>query len=132
MRPGASAELVDCAAHAGRVEFALARLAAGPARGALEPGGQRLGIGEERDLLPGDCHLADRDRFSSVGGDARLQDRPIIGDRVQALKFRRRRGREGAIGGARRAGKARPGGKRDHEKAQQRGQGRFLGLNRSF
>ena len=117
MRPGASAELADCAAHAGRVEFALARLAAGPARGALEPGGQPLGIGEEIYLLALDRHLADRDRFASVGGDARLQDRPIVADRRDALKLRRRRRREGAIGSARRAGKARPGGERDHEKA---------------
>jgi hypothetical protein len=30
------------------------------------------------------------------------------------------------------AGKAGPSGKRDHEKAQQRGQGRFLGLKAAF
>ena len=114
------------------VEFVLALVVAGPARRALEPRGQRLGIGEEGDLLPGDRHLADRDRFASVGGDAGLQHRLIIGDGGHALKPRRRRWREGAVGRARRASKASPGGKRDHEKAQQGGQGRFLGLKASF
>ena len=104
------------------VEFALALVAAGPARRALEPGGQRLGIGEEGELLARDGHLADRDRFASVGGDAGLQHGLIIADRGQALKSCRRRGREGAIGRERRAGKAGPGGERDHEKANVGGQ----------
>jgi hypothetical protein len=40
--------LADRATHAGRVEVGLALVRASLARRALEPGGQRLGIGEER------------------------------------------------------------------------------------
>ena len=107
------------------LEFALALVAAGPARRALEPGGQRLGIGEQSELLAGDGHLADRDRLASVGGDACLQHRLIVGDRGHALKPRRRRRREGAVGRPRRADEASAGGERDHEKANEGGQSRF-------
>ena len=122
----------DRAAHAGRIEFILALVVAGPARRALEPRGQRLGIGEESDLLARHGHLADRDRLASVGGDAGLQHGLIIRDCGHALKSRRRRWREGAVGRLRRAGEASAGGERDHEKANEGGQSRFLGLKASF
>jgi len=94
----------DRAAHAGRSEFALALVVAGPARRALEPRGQRLGIGEERDLLARHIHLADRDRLAPVGGDACLQHGLIIRDGGRALKPGRGRWRESAVGRLRRAG----------------------------
>ena len=56
----------DRAAHARRIEIALALVMAGPARRALKSRGQRLGIGEQRELLARDRHLADRDRLASV------------------------------------------------------------------
>ena len=102
-------------------EFAFALVAAGPAGRAFEPRGQRLGIGEEGDPLPADGHLADRDRFASVGGDAGLQHGPIIRDGGEALELRRGRWREGAVGRLGCAGKAGPGGKREDEKANKAG-----------
>ena len=48
--------------------------------------------------MPGEGHLADRDCFPSVGGEASFQDRLIIGDCIEALKPRRGRRRKGAIG----------------------------------
>src|SRR5258707_11766086 len=41
----------DRAPHARRIEIVFALVAASPARRALEPRGQGLGIGEERDFL---------------------------------------------------------------------------------
>ena len=68
--------------------------------------------------MPGDRHLADRDRFASVGGDACLQHRLIVRDGGHALEPRRRRWREGAVGRLRCADETSAGGERDHEKRE--------------
>jgi len=114
----------DRAAHAGRIEFLLALVAAGPARGAFEPRCQRLGIGEESDLLARHGHLTDRDRLAPIGGDACLQHGLVIADRIHALKPRRRLWREGAIGRLRCADETSASGERDHELANEGGQRR--------
>ena len=116
-------QFADRAAHAGRLEFGLAHFAAGPARRALEPGGQSFRIGEQGELLASDSHLADRHRLAAVGGDACLQHWPIVADHSRALEPSGRRWREGAVG-PRGAGEARPGGEHHKEKAREGGQKR--------
>ena len=123
----------DRATHAGLIEFGLAFVAAGPARRALEPRGQGVWIGEERNLLARNRHLADRDRFAPVRGDAGFQHRPVVGHRRQALKPRGPCRRKGAVGRVRRVGGPGASGECDHEKTQERRQQRrFLGLKASF
>ena len=96
-------------AHDARVgEGLVARVLAGPAGGALQPGRQLLRIGEEQNRRAGDGHRPDRHRLAPVRGAAGPQHRLIILDCILA---REPLGRGGRIQAGRSV--ARFGGARD-------------------
>ena len=126
--------LLDRPHHPGRRQRRFVGVGAAPAGGALDAGGQLVGVGDEQQRFAADAHRSDCDPLAAVGGAAGLQSRAIVGDRVGAgepIGRRRRPQAGGHVVGARRCGVGaeRQGGG-ENEASEARGQGGSPGRRR--